>query len=235
MTPDDPWLASTWPFVRAALPAAPCAVLDIGCGRQGGFVPALLDAGYDAVGVDPAAPDGPHYHQVTFEDLDVTRRFEAVVASTSLHHVDNLDRVVERITEVLVPDGIVVVVEWAWERFDEPTARWCFERLAPIGNEDRPAWLHRHRDGWMASNESWDTYFADWISEHGLHPAHEIVRALDTRFDRRHLTEGPYFFADLDHTSAEEEQTAIDAGHIRATGLRYVGVVHSGDAESASI
>ena len=38
------------------------------------------------------------------------------------------------------------------------------------------------------------------------------------------LTEGPYFFSDLEHTSADDEQTAIDAGRIRATGLRYIGV-----------
>jgi SAM-dependent methyltransferase len=223
VTPDDPWLAETWPFVRSALPAAPGAVLDLGCGRLGGFVRALLDDGYDAVGVDPAAPDEPHYHQVTFEEFDVTRPFEAVVASTSLHHVDNVERVVERIAEVLAPDGIVIVVEWAWERFDLPTARWCFERLAAINDKDHPTWLHRHRDGWMTSDESWDRYFADWVSAHGLHPANAIVRALDTRFDRRHLTEGPYFFPDLDHTRAEDEQAAIDAGLIRATGLRYIG------------
>ena len=223
MTLDDLWLASTWPFVRAALPAAPSAVLEIGCGRHGGFVPALLDDGYDAIGVDPAAPDGAPYHQVTFEEFDVGRRFDAAVASTSLHHVDDVDRVVERMTDGLVPEGIVIVVEWAWERFDEPTAQWCFERLAPIGDEDHPSWLHRHRDGWMASDEPWDRYFADWVTGHGLHPAHAIVSALDTRFERRHLTEGPYFFSELEHTTAEQEQSAIDAGRIRATGLRYVG------------
>jgi hypothetical protein len=32
---------------------------------------------------------------------------------------------------LLVPGGVLVVVEWAWERFDEATARWCFARLTP--------------------------------------------------------------------------------------------------------
>ena len=141
MTLDDARLASTWPFVRATLPAAPGAVLEIGCGRHGGFVPALLDDGYDAVGVDPAAPDASPYQQITFEEFTVPRRFDAVVASTSLRHVDDVDRVVERMTDVLAPEGIVIVVEWAWEHFDEPTAQWCFERLAPIGDEDHPTWL----------------------------------------------------------------------------------------------
>jgi hypothetical protein len=56
-----------WPFVGAWLPSAPARVLEIGCGPLGGFVPGLLGAGYDAVGVDPEAPDEPGYHQIQFE------------------------------------------------------------------------------------------------------------------------------------------------------------------------
>ena len=63
MTPDDPWLAGVWPFVRAELPPTPATVLEIGCGSLGGFVPALLDAGDHAVGVDPEAPEGPDYQR----------------------------------------------------------------------------------------------------------------------------------------------------------------------------
>jgi hypothetical protein len=59
MTPDDRWLAAVWPFVGGQLPSAPATVLEVGCGPLGGVVPALLDGGYDAVGVDPEAPEGP--------------------------------------------------------------------------------------------------------------------------------------------------------------------------------
>ena len=67
MTPDDPWLGAVWPFVRGQLPPAPATVLEIGCGTVGGFVPALLNSGYDAVGVDPEAPEGPDYRRIEFE------------------------------------------------------------------------------------------------------------------------------------------------------------------------
>ena len=46
------WLDARWPFVRAHLPPAPARVLEIGCGPEGGFVPAMREHGYDAVGVD---------------------------------------------------------------------------------------------------------------------------------------------------------------------------------------
>ena len=61
MTPADRWLATIWPFVRAHLPEAPASVVGIGCGPLEGFVPMLRSHGYDAIGIDPEAPAGPHY------------------------------------------------------------------------------------------------------------------------------------------------------------------------------
>ena len=78
-----------------------------------------------------------------------TKSADAIIASTSPHHVADLDIVVELIIRRLAPDGVLVVVEWAQERFDEATARWCFDRLA----NDEPGWLHRHRDDWLTSGE----------------------------------------------------------------------------------
>jgi SAM-dependent methyltransferase len=69
---------------------------------------------------------------------------ECVVASLSLHHVADLDQVLDRLGALLVPGGTLVVVAWAWERFDEPTARWCFEHLAPPAPGTEPGWLPTH-------------------------------------------------------------------------------------------
>src|SRR5260221_12516209 len=86
VTPDDRWLAAVWPFVRAQLPPAPAAVAEIGCGPLGGFVPALRSAGYDAVGIDPEAPEGAWYRQVGVEGGQ-TAPVPPIIAGTSLHHV----------------------------------------------------------------------------------------------------------------------------------------------------
>jgi hypothetical protein len=40
-------------FVLHHLPQAPARVLEVGCGDRGGVVPSLVEAGYDAIGVDP--------------------------------------------------------------------------------------------------------------------------------------------------------------------------------------
>jgi SAM-dependent methyltransferase len=221
MTSDDPWLAAVWPFVHSQLPPAPATVLEVGCGTLGGFVPALLASGYHAVGVDPEAPERPGYHRVEFERYEPPQLVDCVVASLSLHHVADLDEVLDRLGAVLVPSGVLVVLEWAWERFDEATARWCFARLASLNPGEEPGWLHKGRERWAASGQPWDDFVRSWATEEGLYPGEDIVRGLDARFHRQLYVEGPYFFPDLADTSEGQEQAAIDAGLIRAGGIRY--------------
>lgn len=231
MDADTRWLTAVWPFVREQMPAAPAKVVEIGCGPRGGFVAALQAEGYAAVGVDPQAPDGPGYHRIAFEEYRLAEPVQAVVASTSLHHVADLDEVLDNVRAALAPGGVLVVVEWARERFDEPTARWCFNRLGPPAVEGEPGWLHQLRDEWAASGLYWEEYLRSWAAAEGMHAGEQIVRGLDARFHRRMLAVGPYFFADLADTGEADEQVAIDSGEIAATGIRYVG----GSAEPGGI
>jgi SAM-dependent methyltransferase len=220
MMAEQLWLEAVWPFVRDHVPTAPSRVLEIGCGPLGGFVPALRDQGHQVVGVDPRAPAASDYQQATFEEYNSPHQVDAVIASTSLHHVTDLDEVLDRIAAVLIPGGTVVVVEWAWEQVDARTAGWCFARL---GRSTRPSWLTQRRDEWQASGQSWDTYLTGWASGQGLHPGDVIRCALDQRFHRLLSKDGPYYFPDLDDTTEADEQAAIDTGVIRATATRYVG------------
>ena len=213
------WLSALWPFVQAHLPPAPSRVLEIGCGPTGGFVPGLREHGYHAVGVDPAAPSGPGYHQTEFENHQPTGPIDAIVACTSLHHVSDLEQVLDRAVAALAPGGVLIVVEWAYEKFDEATARWSFDRLC---NSSEQGWLHSHRDAWLASEQPWHTYLNDWARRERLHSGQAIVQALQARFHTRLLTQAPYFFPDLHPISETDEQAAADSGEIQATGIRYV-------------
>jgi hypothetical protein len=149
MTPDERWLVTMWPFVRGWLPAPPAAVVEIGCGPLGGFVPMLRSAGYDASGVDPEAPEGPWYHRVEFERHEMPGPAAALVACASLHHVADVGEVLGLAGSALADGGMLVVVEWAWERFDAATARWCFDRLPASAAEH--SWLRHRHDEWRAS------------------------------------------------------------------------------------
>src|SRR5205823_11001507 len=97
MTSGERWLGTLWPLVRARLPAPPARVVDIGCGPLGGFVPMLRAEGYDAVGIDPRAPDEPQYQRIEFERAELPRRFDAVAASASLPPVADPADVIHRI------------------------------------------------------------------------------------------------------------------------------------------
>jgi SAM-dependent methyltransferase len=216
---DRRWLAATWPFVRANLPSPPARVVEIGCGRLGGFVPEVARAGYDAVGVDPEAPLGPSYRRVAFEEYDEPQPIDAAIACTSLHHLADLDRAIDKLASTLAPTGRLIVVEWVHEQLDEATARWCFERLSADGD----TYLHHHRDAWAESDLAWGDYFRQWAQEeHGLHPWSSVKRALDARFITEHSELVPYYFPTLD-VSEDEEVAAIRSGLIRAGAVRYVG------------
>jgi len=221
VTADERWLAAVWPFVRGSLPALPARVVEIGCGTLGGFVPRLEKAGYEVTGIDPEAPEGTSYRQAEFELSDIPGRVDAIVACTSLHHVADLAEVLDLVHAALVPGGVAVVVEWARERFDEATARWCFGRLPEPGGD--PGWLHGLHAEWRESGQSWDAYLRSWAQAEGLHAGLDIVNGLDARFDREALGFWPYFFADLAGTSEADEQAAIDGGLIRANRIQYAG------------
>jgi SAM-dependent methyltransferase len=195
-------------------------VVEVGCGRLGGFVPLLSSRGYQAIGVDPVAPNGAEYRRVEFERAEFADEVEAVIASASLHHVAEPSEVLDRVAGMLSAAGRVIVVEWAWEEFDDPTAEWCFQRL---GSDGEASWLHRRREEWLASGRPWSDYLRDWARREQLHDAETLVRLLDERFDRVELARGPYFFPALADTTAAEEQAAIEAGQIRAARVDYVG------------
>ena len=116
---------------------------------------------------------------------------------------------------------------WSWssghgEEFNEATAAWCFQRLGP---DDKAGWLHRRRDEWVASGQSWSAYVRAWARDERLHSAGALLRLLDERFQRAHFARGPYFFPDLALATEGDERAAIEAGQIRATRVDYVGVL----------
>lgn len=219
-TAQQRWLDALWPTVQSYLPSPGTVIAELGCGPLGGFVPKLLAAGYDAVGIDPVAPDGDDYRQVEFERGELPPRLDAVIACTSLHHVGEPGEVLDTIVRGLAPEGLIVVVEWDWEGFDEAAARWCFERL---DSSETSSWLHHHRGEWMQSGQPWETYFRGWVEHHGLHPATQLMRELDQRFERVVLRRGPYYFSELAETSEADELGAIESGLIPAARIDYVG------------
>lgn len=202
-------------FVVSHLPPLPARVLEVGCG-SGELTRALHQAGYDATGIDPAAPHDALFRKLKLEDLAEDERFDAVVAVRSLHHVTDLSGALDKIVRILRPGGPLVLDEFVWDRMDEPTADWFYGQkraLAAAGRiETAPRTLEDCR--------------REWDGDHvGLHGYETLRRELDARFEERAFEWVPHLYRELGGIASEAlERTLIDAGAIAATGFRYVGV-----------
>jgi SAM-dependent methyltransferase len=113
-------------FVLSQLPPVPARVLEIGCG-EGELARALAAERYDVVAIDPEAPDGPIFRRTTIEAFDEPGRFDGVVASRSLHHVEDLGGVLDKLVRLL--RGPLILNEFAWDRRKPMTREWKEEHV----------------------------------------------------------------------------------------------------------
>jgi SAM-dependent methyltransferase len=200
-------------FVTAHLPAPPARVLEVGCGG-GALARALVESGHEVTAIDPKAPDGPPFLRVTLEELETRDRFDAVVASASLHHLHDLPAALDKIHGLLVPGGVLIVDDYAKERVDRPTAEWYYDRRQAIG-----------RAGGRAAPASFDDCLREWREdEEDIHTYAVMRIELDLRLRERFFAWVPYLYLELGEAAPKEvEQGLIDKGAIQATGFRYVG------------
>jgi ubiquinone/menaquinone biosynthesis C-methylase UbiE len=203
-------------FVLEHLPPPPSRVLEVGCGA-GDLARTMAAAGHEVVALDPEAPEGAIFRRVRLEEFSDERGFEAAVASRSLHHIEDLDGAIARLTSLLHPGSPLVVNEFAWDRFDEATASWYLGRMRELGN-DAAAPVGPEATASLAACREW------WRAEHDdLHGFAEMRAALDRRFAERHLSWHAYLYRDLTETDRAEEERLIESGEIRAVGFRFVG------------
>lgn len=221
----DEWRSDVTAFVLDVLPRSPRRILEVGCG-DGWLVATLRRRGFDAHGVDPDAPaDVPHLTRSRLEEFDTDRRFDAVIAVLPLHHVDDLDRFLDTVEGLVAPNGLVVVVEFAWDRFDDATVQWSLERLPDQVDEDN--WLQ----GMLAVPDDGDgagtpphpgDRLRTLAAEHGFHTSVDVLDGLRRRFAEERFEWVPYLYPDLT-VDAAAERAAIEAGTIAATSYRFVG------------
>jgi Methyltransferase domain len=198
-------------YALSQLPAPPARVLEIGCGKDGGITPALLEAGYDARAVDPRAPHGERYRAVRFQELG-DERYDAVVAERVLHHVHPLGQSLERLA-ALAP--LLVLDEFAWDRIDAETGDWYeaqHRALRASGAQPKgPPTLTEWRQKWT-----------------DLHPADRLRQGLAKCYVERVYEPRPYLYRWLGGPVTEAlEAGLISAGAIRPVGFRWVGAVRA--------
>jgi hypothetical protein len=194
-------------FALSQLPAAPARVLEVGCGERGGITPRLVDVGYDAVAVDPCAPEGERYRRIRFQEL-AGETYDAVVAERVLHHVHPLEASFDKLA-ALAP--LLILEEFAWNRIDDAARDWYqaqHRALRASGEEPTgPSDLGEWRAKWT-----------------GLHPDDVLRRALAVRYEERLYEPRPYLYRWLGGAGTEAiEGRLVAAGAIQPIGFRWVG------------
>jgi SAM-dependent methyltransferase len=181
-------------FVLAQLPKPPSRVLEVGCGA-GELATRLVEAGYEVLAIDPEAPSGLIFRRSAIEDLDEPGPFNAVVASRSLHHVDDLAVALDKIAALLAVGGVLLIDDFGWERLDAEAA------------------------------EETGIPFAEWRVEHEhLHTAQAMIEELETRFRRHAFSWEPFLYREAHHALTEEaERALIAAGRLPELGFLYAG------------
>jgi SAM-dependent methyltransferase len=185
-------------------------VLEVGAGdgvlaaelARRGFRVTAVDRSFASVASATRAVDG-----VEWVEQDVLDHrggpYEAILFTRSLHHIGELDRVLEVAKLMLAPGGVVVIEEFDLDAPDEATAAFYY-------GSDAPGALSR----WYAEHEETPP----------LHPGRVMRAGVGQRFRIIAETRVPYLFrAMVDRPGAlEDEERAIAAGRICAVGLRLV-------------
>ena len=118
----DAW----WSLLSQVLPAAPARVLDVGCGT-GSLAVLLAEHGYEVIGVDlspqmvarASQKAQVHEVEVAFEvgdaaDPPVQGVFDVVLARHVVWALADPSSALERWLGLLVPGGVLVLVEGLW-------------------------------------------------------------------------------------------------------------------------
>ncbi len=208
---DDSGHFAVMSFVRAALPATPSRVLEVGAG-SGELAAALTQAGYEVVAIDPASESSDVRAMALHELDEPTASFEAAVAVVSLHHVDPLEASCRHLAELVRPDGRLIIDEFDVERFDERAARWSIDA----------------RGSTLAAERRDPVAIVAELREH-LHNLARVRGALCEWFAFGEPVRGPYLYRwDLPPGHREPEEELIATGRLPATGARLVGIRRDG-------
>jgi ubiquinone/menaquinone biosynthesis C-methylase UbiE len=249
---------STVQFVTAMIPHPHQRILEVGCGN-GYLSLELARAGHSVVGLDRSQeilavaeqtrsahpqPPGSGHLEYTHGAIEMwpgtENSFDIVVVNRALHHLQDLATALVSIRRLLVPAGLFICQDYAYDRLTPATADWAYgiQRLLFLSelSSENPATEPDNIISARAFAGAWREKAEQ--REHPLNRYAEMLQALQARFHQQHFSWTPYLFVYLGNSMRavapeqeralltflrDMEQHLIATERIQAVGFRYVG------------
>jgi ubiquinone/menaquinone biosynthesis C-methylase UbiE len=221
-------------FVQQHLPPGSQRILEVGCGR-GEVASQLQEKGHQLIAIDSneeavaqARKLGVDARLAQWPDFEDTP-FDAILFTSSLHHITPLTEALNQAHRLLVPSGVLIVDEFAYEAIDLPTSEWCYS-LALLLKDCQAL---QTKAGFIMKFLEGGGEFDHWqhFREHGLHPASIINKELKQIFPHVNETKEAYLYRYFLPALAETEQGFTLATNLlelekrmgRAGGIQPIG------------
>lgn len=195
--PIDVPTAETASFIEAHV-ARGGTIVEVGCG-SGHVAAALMRRGFGVVGIDADAETvsrarkrGVNVIEASWPDLD-TAPVDAVVFTRSLHHITPLQEAIAKVPDILEPDGILLVEDFAFDEVEPDAIAWL---LRIIRSQEGRALISDTDDEFVEALLNADDAVEAWHREHDhdLHTVPEMTRAIEEFFEIRDRVRVPYLY-----------------------------------------
>lgn len=185
-------------FVLEHLPNKSDRILEIGCGN-GELAIALQNVGFQVVAIDNSVEAventkslGIDARVAEFPDFNETV-FDAILFTRSLHHIYELTQSIEKTHQLLNPNGLVIVEDFAFNNASETTIEWLYGIVSLLAVSEQ---LNLTEDNFAKDLLLGNGDYEVWRKNHhhDLHSAPTMFRELRKRFDPVLETAAPYLY-----------------------------------------
>lgn len=184
MRPIDVATETVFQWIDAHLPETPSRILEIGCGT-GELAARLMQAGHEVIAIDSseaciqqARDYGVDARVATWPEFEADP-FDIILFTRSLHHITPLEPALDRVHDMLKPDGKVIVEEFDFRAARHTEIAWLYGALNLLRASGQ---LKPDADGMAANLLANKGDFATWKRPEDIHTIATILHALVERF-----------------------------------------------------
>ena len=175
------------------------SVLEIGCGL-GHVGSELQRLGHRVVGIDADAEVVDRANARGFAAIRAAwpefedGRFDAVAFTRSLHHISALEPAIEKVRDVLVPEGLLLIEDFAFDAVERSALEW----LGSTVRSERARSLIDPREGELVSvllaTSDVEPVWRERHARFDLHSMPAMLDAVSRRFEVKSTRNVPYLY-----------------------------------------